>query len=458
MKKLPLPNAAAFVKYYGNDHSYWYFPKGKSAADVKTLVKCLRALKKFEAKKPWRDTQAAYIAALNSAKISDANETWEGGGAPFARMLVQVFRILGLAWVNGKDLIEITDAGNLLLKSADPASILSSQIERYQFYNPSISSKDHRSVQLHPLPFLAEVMSILDDQVITAREYELFVSKAKTHQQVEEVAEQIEAWREMTEQQHVEIVSKLDKFMVGGAGRSSIRNTIALNRPYATSALALSGLIQRRSDGGLEFTSGGRAKYRKFLKAFDTNHAFIDFRSEKDWVAYIGNPEMLPTRETALEYYVKIGAIEKAVITKQESSATKSELKDFKEMLVSEKAIEDYLETNLADIGGPLGIELEMVGRQYPTTVGPIDILCRNRKTKQFIVVELKKGRSADKVFGQISRYMGWVKTNLAAGRDVAGIIVARSFDEKIKAARAAHRTDIKLVEFAMKVGAKVIH
>jgi RecB family endonuclease NucS len=145
------------------------------------------------------------------------------------------------------------------------------------------------------------------------------------------------------------------------------------------------------------------------------------------------------------------------VATKRAAGPSSSELKNFKEMLVSEKAIEDYLENNLADIGDPLGMNLELVGRQYPTTVGPIDLLCRNRKTKQFVVVELKKGRSADKVFGQISRYMGWVKTNLAAESDVSGIIVARSFDEKIKAAQSAHRTEIKLVEFAMKVGAKLV-
>jgi Endonuclease NucS len=457
LKLIPLPTATAFVKHYGSDHSYWYFPKGRSVSDVNTLQECLTILKRFEGGKPWRDVQADYIAALNSAAVSQASDKWEGGGAPFARMLVQVFRILGLAWVDGSDLVEITKAGNLLIEGGDPAAILSRQMERYQFYNPSVSSREHQSVQLHPLPFLAEVMALLQPQVISSREFELFISKAKSHDQVERVAEQIEAWRAMSPEDQARLVAKLDKYMVGGVGRRSIRHTISLDRPYATAALALSRLIVRRNDGGVEFMPGGLRSYRQFLRNFDSDHAYVSFRSEKDWIAYIGDPDIEPTRQTALDYYVKIGDSANAIAVKKADRATASELKHFKDMLVAEKKMEDYLASNLDQIGRPLGVVLELVGRQYATTVGPIDLLCRNRSSGQYVVVELKKDRSADKVFGQISRYMGWVKANLAGGGAVAGVIVARSFDDKIKAARHAHATDIKLIEFAMKVGARQV-
>lgn len=457
LKQLPLPTSPAFVKHYGSDHSYWYFPKGRSVSNVETLRDCLIILKQFERGKPWRDVQADYIAALKSAAVSKASDKWDGGGAPFARMLVQVFRILGLAWVDGSDLVEITKAGNLLIGSGDPAAILSRQMERYQFYNPSISSREHKSVQLHPMPFLAEVMALLQPQMISAREFELFIAKAKSHDQVDRVAEQIEAWRDMSPDNQAKLLGKLDQYMVGGVGRKSLRNTIYQDRSYATAALALSQLVVRRDDGGLEFATGGLRKYRQFLRNFDADHAYVSFRSEKDWIAYIGDPDIKPNRLTALDYYVKIGELTKAIAVKKADRATASELKHFKDMLVAEKIMEDYLQTNLDQIGRPLGVVLELIGRQYATTVGPIDLLCRNRDTGQYVVVELKKDRGADKVFGQISRYMGWVKANLAAGGEVAGVIVARSFDDKIKAARHAHTTDIKLIEFAMKVGARQV-
>lgn len=68
----------------------------------------------------------------------------------------------------------------------------------------------------------------------------------------------------------------------------------------------------------------------------------------------------------------------------------------------------------------------EYIGQQYDTKeVGRIDLLCRNKKTGAFVVVELKRGRESDKVVGQVLRYIGWVKENLAkSGQDVYGIII----------------------------------
>lgn len=68
----------------------------------------------------------------------------------------------------------------------------------------------------------------------------------------------------------------------------------------------------------------------------------------------------------------------------------------------------------------------EYIGQQYDTKeVGRIDLLCKNKKTGDFVVIELKRGRESDKVVGQILRYIGWVKKNLAKdGQKVYGIII----------------------------------
>jgi RecB family endonuclease NucS len=97
-------------------------------------------------------------------------------------------------------------------------------------------------------------------------------------------------------------------------------------------------------------------------------------------------------------------------------------------------------------------------GRQYSTPVGPIDLLTIDTKANEYVIIELKKGRSADKVYGQCSRYMGWVRKNLAAeGAKVHGVIVARLMDAKIKAARDPHDTKVHLIEFEMKIGARAV-
>ena len=52
------------------------------------------------------------------------------------------------------------------------------------------------------------------------------------------------------------------------------------------------------------------------------------------------------------------------------------------------------------------------------------------------MVVELKKGRVSDNVVGQIQRYMGYVKEDLAEeNQDVKGIIIGADDDLRIKRA-----------------------
>jgi Endonuclease NucS len=223
---------------------------------------------------------------------------------------------------------------------------------------------------------------------------------------------------------------------------------------------ALSQLLQINADGALSLRKGSLRSYRRYLADYGREGAYIEFANEKDWIAYFGDPQATPTIDTALEYYVNKGDDAAAIATKKETAKSEKEFAEFQDMIVSEKAVEDYLENQLEVIGAKIGVNLKLVkdGRQYSTTVGPIDLLTVDTKTGEYVVIELKKGRSADKVYGQCSRYMGWVRKNLAAnGAKVHGAIVARQIDNNLKAARDAHDTKVYLIEFEMKIGATTV-
>lgn len=108
-----------------------------------------------------------------------------------------------------------------------------------------------------------------------------------------------------------------------------------------------------------------------------------------------------------------------------------------------EKHLEDFLfhnwkQTDLGKLYDIYTVDGELVGRQFPSDTGPIDILAISKDKKELLVVELKRGRASDQVVGQIQRYMGYVLQELTeAGQTVKGVIIALEDDVRIKRALA---------------------
>ena len=108
---------------------------------------------------------------------------------------------------------------------------------------------------------------------------------------------------------------------------------------------------------------------------------------------------------------------------------------------VLEKHLEDFLVDNWdqTELGKDYVIYSEdgqVVGQQYLTDTGPLDILAVRRDNTELLVVELKKGKASDAVVGQVQRYMGFVSDELAEeGQAVRGVIIALEDDLKIRRA-----------------------
>lgn len=107
-------------------------------------------------------------------------------------------------------------------------------------------------------------------------------------------------------------------------------------------------------------------------------------------------------------------------------------------VFVLEKYLEDFLVANWGNT--ELGKKYDIYqdengsGQQYPTDSGRMDILAVSKDGKELLVVELKKGRASDVVVGQITRYMGYVTTELAEpGQGVRGVIVALEDDQRLR-------------------------
>ena len=103
-----------------------------------------------------------------------------------------------------------------------------------------------------------------------------------------------------------------------------------------------------------------------------------------------------------------------------------------------ERLIQQIIEQNFDNVFRQLNLKLydedpEQTGAQYNTPVGRIDFLAVEKDTNDFVVIELKVGKASDNAIGQILRYMGYVKENLAGNKNVKGIILAEDIDDKAR-------------------------
>ncbi len=77
----------------------------------------------------------------------------------------------------------------------------------------------------------------------------------------------------------------------------------------------------------------------------------------------------------------------------------------------------------------------EVAGYEYDTKeIGRIDLLARHKTKPGWLVIELKRNQTCDDTVGQVLRYMGWVRSHLAAPKDaIEGLIVAHETDPRLR-------------------------
>lgn len=123
----------------------------------------------------------------------------------------------------------------------------------------------------------------------------------------------------------------------------------------------------------------------------------------------------------------------------EDNISSKEELDENKYIFSIESHLENFIINNwkLLELSQKYDIYSEndeIVGQQYPTEVGIIDILATSKDKKEILVIELKCDKSNDKVVGQIQRYMGFVKAKMTTkDQIVRGMIITLESDKKLQ-------------------------
>lgn len=126
-----------------------------------------------------------------------------------------------------------------------------------------------------------------------------------------------------------------------------------------------------------------------------------------------------------------------------------------------EAQLRDFIAQNLPRIdvqGSRLQLFVDEQGRdgvEYPTPVGPIDVLAVD-PTGGLYVFELKRGRTPDHAIGQLMRYMGCLKSRFKGQRAIHGVIVAREITDNLRYAITVV-PNVRLFEYEIQFSLKSV-
>lgn len=165
------------------------------------------------------------------------------------------------------------------------------------------------------------------------------------------------------------------------------------------------------------------------VKGLVTSLKFIE--NKENWFAYFqgGVRQLLEDDYRTIVENRKAVAIEP--IQTEDAIISKSQF-------ALEAHLEEFIFKNWKHIN--FGAELakyevdDQTGRQFPAGTWSIDFLCLDKANGDFVVIELKRGKTSDAAVGQVLRYIGWVGENLASpGQKVRGIIISQEVDDALK-------------------------
>jgi hypothetical protein len=339
-------------------------------------------------------------------------------------------------YVNGR--AYVTDAGLEFAKNCNSiettSALFTYQLKKYQIWNPTLPSK-YDKYRIRPYYLLLQLIKQLPDNYFTQDEYILFISKIKSHNPLElkDTVNLIAEFRLLStedKKNYINELNALDKKKNSKAKRTNyetIKDSSAKELPLYTW-----GNIINQGVGEYVncYVLNDRKKLEENLKDFENSIQFIEFDEKLDWIKYLGELKNI-SLEDIVEMYLRDGK------SADEIKGRFSNAQDIDKIIgdkLYEREIEEYYFHNIGELDKNLVVlSNPMSGRQFPTHIGPIDLLCKDKKTDEYVIVELKRGHTNDEVIGQVLRYMGWVYINLEkSNKSVRGYVVANEFSENI--------------------------
>lgn len=117
------------------------------------------------------------------------------------------------------------------------------------------------------------------------------------------------------------------------------------------------------------------------------------------------------------------------------------------EAALAKDGVEAHLQELLAEQPGRCGEGFRLVRREWPTDVGPVDLMCRDGE-EQWVAVEIKRVAGIEAV-EQLSRYLERIRRDPAFA-SCRGVLAAQSIKRQARVLAGARGIDCVEVELAV--------
>lgn len=413
------------VSEFRGDHTSWYFPHATIEAD--NLRSKLAVFDEFDGQ-VWSDRD------VNAQLRAHGYTT---GGRAGTRMFRKALENAGFCWLDDRTL-RITPSGLELLNGGDPVRLLERLLWRYQLSTPI---NNPGNLRLFPHSVLLRVFRQTAGY-ITRDEFTLFVGRIANDDPADAI-ERIHRWRQCTANLKEEVIAAC-----GGGFRTKVRDAGYCMNFHATASYLerFTGPNRRK---GIRMVVGSEQAVAAALEAYD-GAEWIHYATTADCIAAYRSADPPPDLADAVDHYLDTSQFDRAIAAYRRlppNARSGRSIAEFERSAFLERDLEEWIYDHL-DMIEP-GLVPEDQGRQQPTTIGTMDIFAR-AANGDLVVIELKKVRASDKVFGQICRYMGWVHLKYDIGENaVRGYIVGSDIDPKLQyAARVVGEPTIRLKRF----------
>ena len=202
--------------------------------------------------------------------------------------------------------------------------------------------------------------------------------------------------------------------------------------------------------------------FKKLLKYELTAHFFARWDKKNKYFLYLGvgknysYKDNQPTKNgkgeptTCIELTLNVDDSDQILPSSENQLTTTNSF-------VMEKHLEEFIigNWNSLDLGKEYDLCEEQIDgkrRKFRTDTGEIDIFALSKDKKTYLVIELKKGRASDKVVGQIQRYMGYIKEEIAnSNQSVKGLIIGLDDDLGLRRALSFNSDIIQFKKYQIK-------